>query len=1170
MEEKYYVLIAEDSAINQRILQKILEKDYHLELASNGAEAVRKLGASPDKYAALILDLKMPEMDGFEVMGYIKDHLKIKNLPILVETEEHNSKTEARCFALGAWDFVRKPYEPATLKARLANIIARGQANLMKRIKSLAERDTLTGLYNRSFFMDQTVTMVTDHPEMDFAMVRLDIDRFRMYNSFFGKDAGDELLKLMANVLGRVCELIPMCTYGRIESDIFCICEPYEDTIISNQLEFIKGQLPKMSEHYRLGISCGISVIRDHGHPDMENIYAQTTEAAKTCKGKYNRYYAFYNESMHEKNVKAQKISNEMERALANEEFKVFIQPKYALSNDKPCGGEALVRWFHGEEGIISPGEFIPVFEQNGFIIQLDYYMWDKVCALLRKWLDAGCNPDPVSVNISRVSFYDPHILDHLFGLIDKYKIPASLLYLEVTESAYMSNPHLMAEIIAQLHKKGFIIMMDDFGSGYSSLNTLKDIDVDILKIDMKFLPTGHDNVKSEKILASITRMAGWLGMPVVVEGVETKEQRDFLESIGSGYVQGYFFARPMPAEDYERTVVKLSELVPMDTVEEGITREELDSLWASDGRVSTLLKSITIPFAIFEYSDFQCDILRMNDAFIRTFNPEDENGIWNKEGMEIKADKLIDALKKTVTKKSTTECELCFQYDKSVRWFMGRLKYIATVAKTDLISGTFSEITMERRLEGELNKIYRAISDVDSAHGGKKPAMLVVDDSDIGRGILKNMFSDRYEVLTAANGQEGLDVLSEKSEKILIILLDLNMPVMDGWEFLKQKNRMGTVADIPVIVVSSENSEEVQLNMLKNGVNDYITKPYVPEVVKQRIQNVLEYNGRFRALVREYNNVQTVMTIDDEEILVDVYSAPKICHLIAEMGKIFDVVRLVNPDLTAVMDIDEEGHIESTPYSCFCVWNKDVRCENCTSARANRMKKQLVKYEFVEDNVFYVISRPIVIKTEDGVEVSCVLEIVSKVSDILMMQRICGNTMKDFISDIQKKIYTDGLTGVFNRRYYDEMLFLHRGRNDTSRQITFILLDMCDFKRINDEWGHTVGDEVLVNTAKALAHQVRDVDSVIRFGGDEFLIVLTECEKVKIPDMMDRLKKAVNTVRFGKDRNRVANASIGFSHTVHFLPNSGFMKRMFDIADKAMYEDKKKWLEGYAKQANN
>ena len=257
--------------------------------------------------------------------------------------------------------------------------------------------------------------------------------------------------------------------------------------------------------------------------------------------------------------VKEQKLSSEMVEALENGQFEVYYQPQYDYENNSLVGAEALVRWNHPEKGMISPAVFIPMFERNGFITVLDEYVWEKACQDLRKWMDDKEKyiPISVSVNISRIDIYNPNLCKTLKNLVKKYNLNASALKLEITESAYMQSPEQLINVTKDLRANGFIVEMDDFGAGYSSLNILKDVPVDILKLDVNFLSKGEDDSKGGHILSSIIRMAHWLNIPVIAEGVETKEQADYLKSLSCVYMQGYYFSKPLPKNEFEKILVK-------------------------------------------------------------------------------------------------------------------------------------------------------------------------------------------------------------------------------------------------------------------------------------------------------------------------------------------------------------------------------------------------------------------------------------------------------------------------------------------------------------------------------------------------------------------------------------------------------------------------------------
>ena len=250
-------------------------------------------------------------------------------------------------------------------------------------------------------------------------------------------------------------------------------------------------------------------------------------------------------------------IVRDMEFALQEGQFCIYMQPVYNLRTNRIVSAEALVRWNHPTNGTISPGKFIPVFERNGFIVRLDRFVWEEACRFLRAKKDRGDKVIPVSVNVSRLNFYNLDLIEYLMQLVKKYELETWMLKLEVTESAYTDNPHQLMMVVRELRLHGFPVLMDDFGSGYSSLNMLKDLPVDVLKIDMGFVREIERSGRASAIIRSIVSMAQNLDMGIVVEGVETKPQVDFLGSIGCEKIQGYYFSRPLPEKEFDGLLIR-------------------------------------------------------------------------------------------------------------------------------------------------------------------------------------------------------------------------------------------------------------------------------------------------------------------------------------------------------------------------------------------------------------------------------------------------------------------------------------------------------------------------------------------------------------------------------------------------------------------------------------
>ena len=537
------ILVVDDSKLNRQTFANILKSKYKVIEAENGADALNRLEESKEEIILIILDIVMPIMDGFAFMQEIKKDESAKNIPIIVTTVETDFETEKKCLEYGVWDFIPKTFHPEIIRFRVLNTIKRSKAHSL-------EHDTLTGLHNMQKFFQNTKDMLELHPDIKFTILRVDIERFKMINNYYGDKEGDRLIIYLAHVVENFAENIKHCTFGRINADIFAVCLPTDAPQIKEFGAQIKKSLKEYHADYYLQAAIGIYDIEDNSM-DMRRILDCATIAAKQCKGQYMVHEAKYTPEIGAKLIREQNIINEMDHALETEEFVVYFQPKYELDNYRPYGAEALVRWQKPDGTMISPGQFIPIFEANGFITKLDYYVWEKVCQFIQKRLKQYKDTEPISVNVSRVNLYNSRFVESLINLVEKYKIPPKYLNLELTESAFSDDAQLMQNAVEELRRAGFTIMMDDFGSGYSSLNILKDIDLDVLKIDMRFLSKGPSESRGEKILEAVIKMAKSLDMPVIAEGVEEEKQVKMLKRLGCDYIQGYYFAKPMPKDEY-------------------------------------------------------------------------------------------------------------------------------------------------------------------------------------------------------------------------------------------------------------------------------------------------------------------------------------------------------------------------------------------------------------------------------------------------------------------------------------------------------------------------------------------------------------------------------------------------------------------------------------------
>ena len=404
--------------------------------------------------------------------------------------------------------------------------------------------DELTGLYNRTFFY-QIVKEKIEQSEEEMCIISVDISNFKVVNELYGESVGDGLLKEVAQNLKKL-DVDNKMIIARFMSDHYYICLP--------KSEFNKIHLPKKFEtsleDMEVRVVYGIFFAELHSEMLISVMCDRALLAAHDKNNNYLEYIHLYNNEKHKYIMAEQEIENDMEKALSNKQFYIVIQPKFNPCTRKIVGGESLVRWKHPERGTISPSIFVKVFEKNGFIIHLDYYVWEETCRLLSKWKQEGKDVIPLSINVSRAHFYGNDLKDKLTELVLKYGLDTKDLELEITESLCGEDPGIIYAKIRQLQDMGFKIAMDDFGSGYSSLNMLKEMPLDIIKMDLKFLD-GEEN-KSRLILKSLITMAQAMELKVVVEGVENLPQVEFLAQFKDCSLQGYYFSRPVITSEFE------------------------------------------------------------------------------------------------------------------------------------------------------------------------------------------------------------------------------------------------------------------------------------------------------------------------------------------------------------------------------------------------------------------------------------------------------------------------------------------------------------------------------------------------------------------------------------------------------------------------------------------
>ena len=434
------------------------------------------------------------------------------------------------------------------------------RAEIEQNLKFYSEKDTLTALPNMRAFLQSAQVLIEEHPEEEYEIVRMDIERFRIISEMFGIDEGDKLLKFIAVKIQEYLDEEDEVAYCRIASDVFAMCIPVHSYSVDTMIQKLQKAVTEYPKNYEVVLSFGRYYVtkedREQKVP-VSNLVDRAAAAQITIKGNYLQHVAVYDESIRKKEADEAMILSEMNHALENGEFQVYLQPKVNMQTGKIIGSEALVRWQHPGKGLISPAAFVPAFEKNGFIIEIDKYMIRNTCAIIRRWIDSGIPVYPVSVNLSRLNLYNKRIIQDIREYVEEYQILREYISFEITESAFSGDNSYIKILAEKLQKEHFKVLMDDFGSGYSSLNTLKEIPVDVLKIDLKFLPAGENDEKANLIIKHVVEMAVDLDLMIIVEGVEREEQVEFLTKIGCKIAQGFYYYRPISVLEYEAKVTQ-------------------------------------------------------------------------------------------------------------------------------------------------------------------------------------------------------------------------------------------------------------------------------------------------------------------------------------------------------------------------------------------------------------------------------------------------------------------------------------------------------------------------------------------------------------------------------------------------------------------------------------
>ena len=581
MKKERVVLVVDDEEQDRAWVHEALGDEYELIDAADGKEAFSILNMRQD-ISAIVLDLAMPVMDGFDVLTELMKEPDLAALPVFVLTGQKEKLFEANALKLGALDYAVKGVRKDVFRLRLHNLLKRSYPQEGPVREAY---DDLTGLFKRNPFYTRVMERL-EVSEKEYDLLAMDVAHFGLINARFGEKEGDRLLSYLADVVRKEFEdhLVLGC---RLYADRF-IFLMNRTTYLEHLSRFSERLLSSYPLHTDIRVKFGIYEITDP-KVDVGKMCECAFSAVNVAKDHFDLEYTYYSEKTHAQVLDEKHLTEEMRKALREEQFQIYLQPKFDINKEKIIGAESLVRWIHPQRGLIPPDQFIPLFERNGFVGELDAYVWNRTAQLIARWAREKRPVVPVSVNVSRNDIYAMDILKVIPDIVEQHGISPEMLHLEITETAYVENPTHLIEVTDVLRKSGFIIEMDDFGSGYSSLNMLGKLSLDIIKIDRDFVRSLDQDPNARLIMEYIIGLAKWMNLSVIAEGVETLEELNTLKRMECHYVQGYYYSPPVPIEKFNALVEKVG-AAPMTEIEEKKRQKDLVVREVQEGKGSMLI----------------------------------------------------------------------------------------------------------------------------------------------------------------------------------------------------------------------------------------------------------------------------------------------------------------------------------------------------------------------------------------------------------------------------------------------------------------------------------------------------------------------------------------------------------------------------------------------------
>ena len=896
--EKLKVLIVENNAVAKEQLISLLSQHYEI-VESTPEEAVAIISNKEKEIATAILNIRVAA----PLLKDLRSKISTAKFPILISTDIENSELENELLDLDVIDFLKYPFDGRRVLNRLKTSVKLAEAN--RAIDEL-ERDELTGLLTRKAFLLKSEQFIENNRDKNFCIIAFDFDNFKSSNSLYGVEKCNEFLSYCAKEMMKV---MPDGFSGRYGGDQYILFFEYDEQVNIERLNRITSLVLNNAPIPHQVVKMGVYAPVDCDLP-LVICCDRAFLAIREIKGKYGKNLAFFEDSLQSQLLNEQRIIETMERALEESQFQVFYQPKHETITGYIAGAEALVRWNHPEYGFMGPNQFIPLFEKNGFITKLDAFVLEQVCKDIKRWEDNGLPLVPVSVNVSRRDFLEPGCMENQYQIIDKYNIDHNLLHMEVTESLYSENTELIISQVKRTQDMGFLIEMDDFGAGYSSLGLLSTFPLNVLKLDISFV---RNIKKNEIVIENIIKMAHRMGLLVIAEGAENVEQFKILRTLGCDYIQGYYFSKPLSVREFESYLKKTS------TVTCGsITLKEdtkVQTTLSEDMLMAANEVAEGIPGGFFSYhADGALELISFNSELIKMYgcntaeefreyvgnsfcgivHPDDFSRVQRSIDKQIDENNNIDYVEYRIKSK-----------DGTVKYVKDYGRFVKTNNYGDIFYVFLNDITLEERAKAEAEaelvrkiELQRTADLASNANRAKNIFMYSVSQNILS--TMKSIVSLTTEIKKTVPDTQKIKQLLHDLEKSEEQLLGF---VNNVYELSQMENGDVRLEEVPTDLTGAVDriyaliEDEAKEKGVKIEYWSDIKQPYIYQdimhtttIVMNILRNALKYTpagGKIRfGLKQELDEAEKECTVDficeDSGIGISPEFIPYICKSFA------------------------------------------------------------------------------------------------------------------------------------------------------------------------------------------------------------------------------------------------------------------------------------------------